>query len=399
MREVSTALSPGGLFLATTIDCTILAETLLLVRHGGTLPAYLTCSTDQGTSKLLYSNDIGHPLLRLSLSEASVHSLLHGDGNGIGIEYTFTLLDSSDSSAVDAPEYIIPQGEVLQTLLAAHGLRLVEAVNFQTLFHRLVDRPGSAEMMMRMHVLNMEGTMTDAEWAIARLYTALVIEKVDSNASCGGVGDIWRSMFGTASAPASHQDDMEVVTACVDYDPTEGLSSPPHSPPGTPPRRTSICVAEPCCPPPAHYPMSPSTRTASNTAPLKWFPSVYETAPGEAIALADLPALQARLQAAAVGRNKVEAKEEEQVTPHLPFPLLYSCACGRWRWMRKRTKIRKCCCSCGNDQLRWTWPEGRMPGMHWMRMHRVLSWKRPSRQSEKRMKKCKNSWTYCTVLI
>lgn len=53
------------------------------------------------------------------------------DEAAYGIKYTFTLHDSEEGAAVDAPERVVPLGSTLQALAAAHGLRLAAVQNFQ----------------------------------------------------------------------------------------------------------------------------------------------------------------------------------------------------------------------------------------------------------------------------
>lgn len=53
---------------------------------------------------------------------------------GFGIQYNFSLLDSGDAAAVDAPEWIVPLGKQLEALAADHGLTVELCQNFHEYF-------------------------------------------------------------------------------------------------------------------------------------------------------------------------------------------------------------------------------------------------------------------------
>ena len=230
-EQVSNHLKPGGIFIATTIDCRVLVEYLLQTVHGkldldadynaglASDPAAVALGAagqdvsaeapaggigggggdsntlrsrqgqedafaavrealrkrrkvtfgseiDNGQRILQFKNDVGQTVLRIIFERGMWNRLIpgyseqhqqdglaevHGNGNRdrnpvsndpYGIQYTFTLLDSSSSSddgdgegdsaaAVNAPEWVVPLGPPLQRLAAAHGMRLAETQNFQ----------------------------------------------------------------------------------------------------------------------------------------------------------------------------------------------------------------------------------------------------------------------------
>jgi hypothetical protein len=99
----------------------------------------LTYHNDVGSEvlQLKFAEDMWPRLLRLSGDRAS-HAVAdvadcaeNLDESAFGIKYTFTLHDSEEDAAVDAPEWVVPLGRTLRSLAAAHGLRLAEVQNFQ----------------------------------------------------------------------------------------------------------------------------------------------------------------------------------------------------------------------------------------------------------------------------
>ena len=193
--QISAHLKPGGVFIATTMDCRVVAEALSELLYGcfddslsftaagsnlqtaagistESAPSGDTNSTDpfhrireiaqirklqedtQAERVVTYRNDVGSDVLQLKIAEDMWPRLLRlsadtpssssssstgssSDGvledSAFGIKYTFTLHDSEEGAAVDAPEWVVPLGRTLQSLAAAHGMRLVEMQNFQDL--------------------------------------------------------------------------------------------------------------------------------------------------------------------------------------------------------------------------------------------------------------------------
>ena len=231
-EQISTHLKPGGVFIATTMDCRVLAEALAEQLHGCFDESQQHCNADNslegninyaGVAEpsvvkpsvvgepstaaevsangvdlfahikalhkqhqnvkqdqvLSYLNDVGGELLHVRFTESNVTRLLKrndlhsvdtaGSESPYGIQYTFTLHDSLEDAAVNAPEWVVPLGETLQALAARHGMRLLETQNFQDILSEMLKNESKLTRMESQHVFNHKGTLSDAEWRIARL--------------------------------------------------------------------------------------------------------------------------------------------------------------------------------------------------------------------------------------
>lgn len=213
--QIAAHLKPGGVFIATTMDCRVLAEALGEQLHGcfdeslqhdaantlqsnenyaGIAPLKTSAGSAEAaeTSEdlfariremhqkhqngdkdqvLSYINDVGGEVLHIKFDEEHVARLLRRNSSNIassttahvlkssdpyesedeappppeeseespyGIQYTFTLHDSLEDAAVDAPEWVVPLGQTLRELAAAHGLRLLETQNFQDILSEMI---------------------------------------------------------------------------------------------------------------------------------------------------------------------------------------------------------------------------------------------------------------------
>lgn len=121
----------------------------------------------QGQQELSYVNDVNSTILRMKFAQemwprllrlnnksndGANHTSDHNSGSAsaratdvssaedsaYGIQYTFTLQDNDTDAAVDAPEWVVPLGDTLRTLAAAHGLRLLEVQNFQDIMTEMM---------------------------------------------------------------------------------------------------------------------------------------------------------------------------------------------------------------------------------------------------------------------
>jgi len=105
--------------------------------------------------------------------------------NLFGLEYTFTLVEGSDhergvGDAVNLPEWLTPL-PVLQELGEEAGLELEYAHNFHEFYHQRSDPATNAAAhtsLYNMKVLNRNGTISQEEWDISRLYVAVKFRKV-----------------------------------------------------------------------------------------------------------------------------------------------------------------------------------------------------------------------------
>jgi len=62
--------------------------------------------------------------------------------DSFGLQYNFSLRDNETSSAVEAPEWLVPQGRPLEELARNHDLCLIKSQNFHDFFYeRMADVP------------------------------------------------------------------------------------------------------------------------------------------------------------------------------------------------------------------------------------------------------------------
>lgn len=62
------------------------------------------------------------------------------DDEGFGLQYNFSLRDNADSSAVEAPEWLVPLGKSFQSLCQKNHLNVIKCQNFHDFIHeRLQD--------------------------------------------------------------------------------------------------------------------------------------------------------------------------------------------------------------------------------------------------------------------
>jgi SAM-dependent methyltransferase len=217
-RQVSRHLKPGGMFIATTMDCRVVAEAVEellygcfderqngekvgdMLRYGGISETAAASSVSgegsvnvadpfarirevqcqhsaPGQQKVLtYRNDVHSEVLQLKFEDDMWPRLLQLRGSAAshctssststaagtttasadeesayGIKYTFTLHDSEEDAAVDAPEWVVPLGRTLGALAAAHGLRLAEVQNFQHMASEMMANENKLRRYVYMH--------------------------------------------------------------------------------------------------------------------------------------------------------------------------------------------------------------------------------------------------------
>jgi len=169
--QVAKLLVPGGAFIATTVDCRVMAE-LAMLSCCGPMAAN---EPPGGRREIDIKNELGQLLLKIKFDEANWRRLLaspedlaaaaaSGDGeedenfeSAFGVRYNFNLLDEGDDvAAVDAPEWLVPLGRPLQALLARHGLVVAACMNFQEFVHASLNAdPALSALMEKMEVISL----------------------------------------------------------------------------------------------------------------------------------------------------------------------------------------------------------------------------------------------------
>ena len=192
-------LRPGGAFIATTVDARVVVE--LLAGLGKEDPATGACVAS-------LRDEEGRELCRLQVDGETYAQLFRpvgssstagvggqeeedggeGEGGGrdpfCGLRYTFLLRDGTEADgaadAVNAPEWLIPLPRLV-ALAAECGLELEWAQNFHELVmanRDKIDGGGGGGGNRGIRWLNWQGSISPAEWAIARIYVALRFRRV-----------------------------------------------------------------------------------------------------------------------------------------------------------------------------------------------------------------------------
>jgi len=228
--EMGRHVKVGGLFVATTIDARVIADLVAQKESEPIDSASLYAehmSQNMGPKReLVIRNELNDVLLRISFTQDNWNRLkctpqeyakgkAHMDATNrnsskqknnikdalkaekdayehtFGIQYNFALLDQSDATAVDAPEWLVPVGEPLEALAAYHGFRVKLVENFHQFLMQGIHTKASVAMSaasqlkmselskdLKEHgVYNYKKTITPAEWELSRLYCVLVFEK------------------------------------------------------------------------------------------------------------------------------------------------------------------------------------------------------------------------------
>ena len=158
-RQLSSKLLPGGIFIATTVDSRVVADcairkdsdmnpSLKSDRHGNDSVYSKDIEVHASVSSQGDDEDQKKPLMmRLEFDEKNWCRLLHEnpeDNDPFGIRYMFMLVDDPEKgNAVNAPEWLVPMGEPLASLAAAHGLQLDICQNFQDYVHNTMKNDAS----------------------------------------------------------------------------------------------------------------------------------------------------------------------------------------------------------------------------------------------------------------
>jgi ubiquinone/menaquinone biosynthesis C-methylase UbiE len=157
--EVSRYLRPSGLFIATTIDCRVIAD-FAATEMCGEVENRSDDADNWRTAKrarceasindvhdkrqLTVKNDLGNDVLRVSFTSENWSRLLQSplamalaaddlgsaERSSFGVQYDFALQDDVSAAAVNAPEWLVPQGQLLESLAHRHGMRLLKSQNF-----------------------------------------------------------------------------------------------------------------------------------------------------------------------------------------------------------------------------------------------------------------------------
>lgn len=183
-KTVGNLLDIGGCLIATTIDARIIVWHLMNL--GLNLDEIdesetVTVSVGEGACSLKFEPAV---VRRLFESEKNVESKTN-ESSVFGLQYSFTLSEGDDHAsgvgkAVDLPEWLTPV-PVIESIANEAGLRLDYHENFHEFYAARSDpqeHPIAHNALYNMKVLDRMGSISQQEWDISRLYTAIKFTKV-----------------------------------------------------------------------------------------------------------------------------------------------------------------------------------------------------------------------------
>uniref|UniRef100_M4BZS8 mRNA (guanine-N(7))-methyltransferase n=1 Tax=Hyaloperonospora arabidopsidis (strain Emoy2) TaxID=559515 RepID=M4BZS8_HYAAE len=177
-------LADGGVLIATTVD----PNKLLMKYYQGLRPPEDEMG-DQTCNKPDVSivDEKNREVCSIQF-DANTRAQLSGPNaapeGAFGLRYNFTLRDrveddadgGNSGQAVDLPEYLVPD-DLVAKLLREHGFELLLKQNFHRFIHLHKDQDHNRTLLEKMHVTNIRGSISDAEWEIAGLYQVLAFKK------------------------------------------------------------------------------------------------------------------------------------------------------------------------------------------------------------------------------
>ena len=174
---VSHHLNKGGYFVATTVHAGAMIQQLMRAGPGENSFS-LRDERDRESCNVRFDEGVRDRVLQ---------AYKHGeDQDWLGLRYHFLLKDGvkDDAAAVSAPEWLVPIHE-LERIARRHDLRLVLYERLPSFVKKRVG-PGEEQqaynqLLERMNVLNIEGTLSSVEWQITSLYAVLALQKVDKS--------------------------------------------------------------------------------------------------------------------------------------------------------------------------------------------------------------------------
>lgn len=209
-HTVSSLLEIGGNLIATTIDARVVIEKLMglgLDLHFDEMDQHE--EVDRPSNENVHHNGnkrrritddendvvvtVGGGVCRLKFDAAVVRKIFHPSPNTsseeeedmFGLQYTFTLVEGSDHAAgvgeaVDLPEWLTPI-PALEELAQEAGLEMEYAKNFHSFYEERKDPtkfPAAHNALYNMKVLNRNGSISEQEWDVSRMYVAVKFRKV-----------------------------------------------------------------------------------------------------------------------------------------------------------------------------------------------------------------------------
>jgi mRNA (guanine-N7-)-methyltransferase len=203
-HTVSSLLEIGGNLIATTIDARVVIEKIMalgLDLHFDEFDYHE--EVDEPSNEDIHHNGnkrrrindenevtvtVGSGVCRLRFDGAVIRKIFQPSNTAddmFGLQYTFTLVEGADHAAgvgeaVDLPEWLTPL-PALKELAEEAGLEMEYASNFHSFYAERKDPakfPAAHNALYNMKVLNRNGTISEQEWEVSRMYVAVKFRKV-----------------------------------------------------------------------------------------------------------------------------------------------------------------------------------------------------------------------------
>jgi len=184
-HTVSELLEIGGNLICTTTDARVIIGHLFNLG--------LDFHFDNKDEHLEYAVvDVGGGACKLTFEPEILRKIIGSKADGskgeedmFGLQYTFNLVEGSDhqagvGDAVNLPEWMTPL-PMLESLARDAGLELEYAQNFHEFYDKRKDpskHPSAHHALYNMKVLNRNGSISEEEWSVSRLYAAIQFRKV-----------------------------------------------------------------------------------------------------------------------------------------------------------------------------------------------------------------------------
>jgi SAM-dependent methyltransferase len=187
-HTVSELLETGGNLICTTIDARVVIDKMLALG----LNYHFDDESDAAPDFTEAVVTAGAGVCRLRFEPEIVKRIFASKSDGskaeeecFGLQYAFTLVEGQDhaagvGNAVNLPEWLTPL-PVLEALAREAGLELDYAQNFHEFYEARKDpnvHPAARQALNNMKVLNRDGSISEEEWSVSRLYAAIRFRKV-----------------------------------------------------------------------------------------------------------------------------------------------------------------------------------------------------------------------------
>lgn len=240
-QDLASRLRVGGVFIAVTVDALELAR-LVLTRAIPVTRGPIATATPSDTSRTGHpwwrvdiedesrAEAIGltrlvdrphrrHTVLTLWIEDTVRRRLLLGDSDRWGLRYWFQLHDNDHAAAVDSPEWLVPK-RLLAAAAAKHELSLETYQNISTFLKLRSDSPGFTKSIRRYQVPDRDGSLSPAEWEVAKLYVAAKFKRQPSAAQMAKAFSTVKRAYGPdAWKSLSEERQIQLVTACAESRP------------------------------------------------------------------------------------------------------------------------------------------------------------------------------------